>query len=253
VTQLVDLVKEAQEMNEYDYNKMMSDFEFSTRHQAQLQKIKKKWQNVGKKYDETIQRMKELREENYKKQNTALVKKLKKKDQVLLTALETTNKEKMAERKKNIEAMMEREKAARENVEKHLLEDEQTRKKFEEQINEKILLFIERNQRIKDEKHETFYKKLMETQYRHNKNLEKLYEENEKIEQENREKAFRKYTAIFWHRREREKTLKKRKKELGNKLQEKEERLKELEKQNEKKKKTINKKIKRYGEKKRTI
>ena len=66
-------------MNEYDYNKMMSDFEFSTRHQAQLQKIKKKWQNIGKKYDETIQRMKEMREENYKKQNAALIKKLKKK------------------------------------------------------------------------------------------------------------------------------------------------------------------------------
>ena len=66
-------------MNDYDYNKMMSDFEFSTRHQAQLQKIKKKWQNVGKKYDETIQRMKEMREENYKKQNAALIKKLKKK------------------------------------------------------------------------------------------------------------------------------------------------------------------------------
>ena len=137
VTQLVSLVKEAQEMNEYDYNKMMSDFEFSTRHQAQLQKIKKKWQNIGKKYDETIQRMKEMREENYKKKNAALIKKLKKKDQVLLTALETTNKEKMSDRRKNVIALMEREKSAREKVERFLIEDEKNRKRFAEQINEK--------------------------------------------------------------------------------------------------------------------
>ena len=137
VTQLVSLVKEAQEMNEYDYNKMMSDFEFSTRHQAQLQKIKKKWQNIGKKYDETIQRMKEMREENYKKQNAALIKKLKKKDQVLLTALESTNKEKMSDRRKNVIALMEREKSAREKVERFLIEDEKNRKRFAEQINEK--------------------------------------------------------------------------------------------------------------------
>ncbi len=124
-------------MNDYDYNKMMSDFEFSTRHQAQLQKIKKKWQNVGKKYDETIQRMKEMREENYKKKNAALIKKLKKKDQVLLTALETTNKEKMSDRRKNILALMQREKSARENVERYLIEDEKNRIKFAEQINDK--------------------------------------------------------------------------------------------------------------------
>ena len=124
-------------MNDYDYNKMMSDFEFSTRHQAQLQKIKKKWQNAGKKYDETIQRMKEMREENYKKKNAALIKKLKKKDQVLLTALETTNKEKMSDRRKNILALMQREKSARENVERYLIEDEKNRIKFAEQINDK--------------------------------------------------------------------------------------------------------------------
>ena len=124
-------------MNEYDYNKMMSDFEFSTRHQAQLQKIKKKWQNIGKKYDETIQRMKEMREENYKKQNAALIKKLKKKDQVLLTALESTNKEKISDRRKNVIALMEREKSAREKVERFLIEDEKNRKRFAEQINEK--------------------------------------------------------------------------------------------------------------------
>ena len=78
-----------------------------------------------------------------------MIKKLKKKDQVLLTALETTNKEKMSDRRKNILALMQREKSARENVERYLIEDEKNRKRFEEQINEKskikkffILFFI---------------------------------------------------------------------------------------------------------------
>ena len=43
----------------------------------------------------------------------------------------------MGEKRKNIELMMEREKNARESVEKHLLEEEINRQKFEEQINDK--------------------------------------------------------------------------------------------------------------------
>ena len=65
------------------------------------------------------------------------MKKLKKKEQVLLTALESTNREKMAEKRRNIEIMIEREKLARENVERFLIEEEDRRKKFEDQINEK--------------------------------------------------------------------------------------------------------------------
>ena len=59
-----------------------------------------------------------------------------------------------------------------------------------------VQLFIERNQKIKDEKHNSVLKKLMDTEMRHTFNLGKLNEENEKLEQENREKALRKYTAV---------------------------------------------------------
>ena len=55
------------------------------------------------------------------------MKKLKKKEQVLLTALESTNREKMAEKRRNIEIMIEREKLARENVERFLIEEEDRR------------------------------------------------------------------------------------------------------------------------------
>ena len=43
----------------------------------------------------------------------------------------------MSDRRKNILALMQREKSARENVERYLIEDEKNRLKFAEQINDK--------------------------------------------------------------------------------------------------------------------
>ena len=115
----------------------MDDFEANARHQEYLKKIRRKWAAEGKKYDETIQRMKELREETYQKKSKALQQKLKKKEQLLITLQNKTNKEKMIEKQKNLEILMKREKTARENVEKFLKEQEEERLKFEEEINQK--------------------------------------------------------------------------------------------------------------------
>ena len=115
----------------------MDDFEANARHQEYLKKIRRKWAAEGKKYDETIQRMKELREETYQKKSKALQQKLKKKEQLLITLQNESNKEKMIEKQKNLEILMKREKTARENVEKFLKEQEEERLKFEEEINQK--------------------------------------------------------------------------------------------------------------------
>ena len=131
------MIKTTEYLNDYDYNKRMKDFESSAKHQDYLQKIKRKWANVGKKYNETIQRMKELKEETYQKKSKALKDKLKKKEQLLITLQNESNKEKMIEKQKNLELMMKREKTARENVEKFLKEQEEERLKFEEEINQK--------------------------------------------------------------------------------------------------------------------
>ena len=114
----------------------MDDFEANARHQEYLKKIRRKWAAEGKKYDETIQRMKELREETYQKKSKALQQKLKKKEQLLITLQNESNKEKMIEKQKNLEILMKREKTARENVEKFLKEQEEERLKFEEEINQ---------------------------------------------------------------------------------------------------------------------
>ena len=121
----------------------MTDFEMSARHDNYLRKIKKKWEDEGKRYNDTIIRMKEFREENYKKKNAELLKKLKKKEKILMTQLENQNKEKMALKRKNIEIMLKREKSARANIERYQEKLEDDRKRFQSMNKEKCnLLFF---------------------------------------------------------------------------------------------------------------
>ena len=75
--------------------------------------------------------MKEFQEETYQKKNKELIKKLKKKDQILLTALKNKQKSKMKERQKIIEAMMEKEKKSKEKVQNFLEKQEKDRQKLQ--------------------------------------------------------------------------------------------------------------------------
>ena len=122
---------------------MMTNFEMAARHEAHLRKIRKRWEEEGKRYKEVIEKMKEQREENYKKKNAELLKKLKKKEKILMTQLENQNKEKMALKRKNIEIMLKREKSARANIERYQEKLEDDRKRFQSMNKEKCnLLFF---------------------------------------------------------------------------------------------------------------
>ena len=122
---------------------MMTDFEMAARHEAHLRKIRKRWEEEGKRYKEVIEKMKEQREENYKKKNAELLKKLKKKEKILMTQLENQNKEKMALKRKNIEIMLKRKKSARANIERYQEKLEDDRKRFQSMNKEKCnLLFF---------------------------------------------------------------------------------------------------------------
>ena len=75
--------------------------------------------------------MKEYQEETYQKKNKELIKKLKKKDQILLTALKNSQKSKMKERQRIIESLMEKEKKSRQNVRNFLEKQEKERQKLQ--------------------------------------------------------------------------------------------------------------------------
>ena len=116
---------------------MLNDFETKARHEEHLRKIKRSWASQGKKYKETIERMKELREENYKKKSAELKAKLKHKEDLLLTQLDHSNKEKMLERQKILNKLYEKERLARENAKIFQEEEEKERKLFQEELEER--------------------------------------------------------------------------------------------------------------------
>ena len=116
---------------------MIRDFETLTRHEDILKRIKKKHMAESKKYQETIQHMKELKEEAYQKKNNDLKQKLKKKEMVLITSLETKQKDKMEEKRRIITEMIEKENRAKKNIRTYMKEQERIRLQFEDDINKK--------------------------------------------------------------------------------------------------------------------
>ena len=120
-------------MNDVDFKRMIRDFDTTARHEEQLRKIKKKHAAESKKYQETIKHMKELKEETYHRKNEELKQKLKKKEMVLITALENKQKDKMEEKRRIITEMIEKEKKE-ENIKND--QDKIKEKKEEENKNE---------------------------------------------------------------------------------------------------------------------
>ena len=134
---LEEIILKPEKINDFDYNRMIKDFETNARHEDHLKKIKKKRAAEMKKYNEAIQHMKELREETYQRKNKELKNKLNKKEQLLITALENKQKEQMKEKERAIAEMIEKENQARKNVEKFMEQQEKNRLQFERDIHDK--------------------------------------------------------------------------------------------------------------------
>lgn len=135
-------MKKTAEVNDYDYKKMIKDFETTQRFENHFKKLRKKWEEERKKYETCIEHMKEYREETYKKKNKDLVNKLNQKESLLITSLENKNKDKMREKEKAIAQLIEKEKIAKENVEKYMEQQEKLRLIFEEETNLKRNTFF---------------------------------------------------------------------------------------------------------------
>ena len=107
---LLDVMRKTAEINDYDYRKMIKDFEATQRFENHYKKLKKQWVEESKKYQTNVEHMKEYREETYKKKNNELVKKLNQKESLLITSLENKNKDKRREKGKAFSLLMEKEK-----------------------------------------------------------------------------------------------------------------------------------------------
>ncbi len=135
-------MKSTLEVNNYDYNKMIKDFETNLRFENHYKKLRKKWEEEGKKYHTSLEHMKEYKEETYKKRNKDLINKLNRKESLLITSLENKQKIKKKEKEEAISLLIEKERLAKENVEKYMEEQEKLRLIFEEQIQKKCTFII---------------------------------------------------------------------------------------------------------------
>jgi hypothetical protein len=130
-------MKKTVEINDYDYKKMLKDFEITERFQNLNNKLRKKWKEENKKYQTSIEHMKEVREQNLMKKNKDLIKKLKEKDSIWLTGVEAKKKDKQKEKEKIIAEMTKKENTAKKNVEKFMKDQERIRMNFEIETNMK--------------------------------------------------------------------------------------------------------------------
>ena len=111
--------------------------DLSARHQDYLRKIKKKWIDENKKYKDNVEHMKEFKEEQYQKKTNDLVKRLKEKERLYLTSFRDKQKSRMKERQKALDLLMEKERNAREKVNKYMEREEIKRLKLQKNSTEK--------------------------------------------------------------------------------------------------------------------
>ena len=130
-------MKKTQEINKYDFTKMIKEFEADERFQNIKKNLKKKYQEENEKYLINIEHMKELREQNYIKKNKALRNRLKKKENLLITSLENIKLNKSKEKRKLIQINLNKKNKAKINVQKFLAEQEKNRIEFQNETNNK--------------------------------------------------------------------------------------------------------------------
>ena len=112
------LLEEQKHINEYDYKKMMENFDLEARHNKILKDIKDKWSSLSALHDEKVENMKIKTEKLYKQKDRELKKKLLRKDQVIKRQLEM-RRNMMEEEKRKRE---ERTKKKVDDVAKNLIE-----------------------------------------------------------------------------------------------------------------------------------
>ena len=130
-------MKKTQEINKYDFTKMIKEFEADERFQNIKKNLKKKYQEENEKYLINIEHMKELREQNYIKKNKALRNRLKKKENLLITSLENIKLNKSKEKRKLNQINLNKKNKAEINVQKFLAEQEKNRIIFQNETNNK--------------------------------------------------------------------------------------------------------------------
>ena len=82
------ILEDQKRINEYDYQKMLKDFELEARHNKILRGIKNKWRSISVMHNEKVEEMKVKTEKMYKKKDREFKQKLSRKEEVIRRQLE---------------------------------------------------------------------------------------------------------------------------------------------------------------------
>ena len=125
------MIENAKRVNEFDYKKMIDDFELENRHQKILNRIKNKWKSLSEKHTEKVIEFKRQNERMFRMKNMALKKKLKEKDEYLQKNVEMNKRLKNEEKEKKNYLMKQKSENVSQNLEEHLNKQEIERLKLE--------------------------------------------------------------------------------------------------------------------------
>lgn len=137
------LIKNQQRINEYDYRKMMKDFESESRHKKYLNGIRNKWRAESCKYKEKIAFIKTRNEKLYKMRDKAFKKRYKEKENSIKNQLELKNYEKLEEKKRMAEELKKKNEDAAKNLERfHKMQEEERLKVEQDTFQRSISFFL---------------------------------------------------------------------------------------------------------------
>ena len=139
---LISTIRVAENSNKYDYNKMLSDFEIENRNEKRRKKLKNKWRSESQKYYETVERMKEKKEDIYNAKMNKIMKQINKKDEEIKNQISQNKKLKEEKRLKSLKNFLEKEKNVRDTYNKKLYLDEKEREEIEKRILTKCKYII---------------------------------------------------------------------------------------------------------------
>jgi len=118
--------------NEYDYNKMMDDFDLEARRRKIFNGIKNKWKAVSNAYNERIEEMKLKNEKLYKERDEKFKQKLKQKESSIKKQIELRNKLLQEKKKEQEEISKKKSDDIQKNLEEYYKKQEEKRLKLEQ-------------------------------------------------------------------------------------------------------------------------
>ena len=137
------MLQDQKRINDYDYKKMLDDFELEARHNKILRGIRDKWRSISALHDEKVEEMKVKTEKMYRKKDKEFKKKLLRKEEIIKKQLELRKQLLSEEKKRREEITKKKVDDVRKNLRDFKNMEEQKRLIVEKEIfgKSKIILF----------------------------------------------------------------------------------------------------------------